>query len=60
MGVPVQQMLYPALSGTDVVIRMVFIAPNEPGNYRSAWQAYDEQGGPFGDPFFIDVVVVSE
>jgi hypothetical protein len=60
MGVPVQQMLYPALSGTDVVIRMVFIAPTEPGNYRSAWQAYDAQGTSFGDPFFIDIVVVGE
>ena len=57
MGVPVQQMLYPALSGTDVVIRMVFFAPVESGNHRSAWQAYDAQGDPFGDPFFIDIVV---
>ena len=57
MGLPVQQSLYPALSNTDIVIRMVFIAPNEPGNYRSAWQAYDPQDTPFGDPFFIDIVV---
>jgi hypothetical protein len=60
MGVPVQQMLYPALSETDVVIRMVFIAPNEPGSYRSAWQAYDAQGNLFGDPFFIDIVVIGD
>jgi len=57
MGLPVRQALYPALSTTDVVIRMVFIAPQEPGQYRSAWQAYDPQDNPFGDPFFIDVVV---
>lgn len=57
MGVPVQQALAPALSGSDTVIRMVFIAPEEPGNYRSAWQAYDPQDQPFGDPFFIDIVV---
>lgn len=57
MGVPVQQALIPALSGTQVVIRMVLIAPQEPGNYRSAWQAFDPQDNPFGDPFFIDIVV---
>jgi hypothetical protein len=57
MGVPVQQALIPALSGTEVVIRMNLIAPEEPGNYRSAWQAYDPQDNAFGDPFFIDLVV---
>ena len=57
MGVPVQQALIPALSGTEVVIRMNLIAPEEPGNYRSAWQAYDPQENAFGDPFFIDLVV---
>jgi hypothetical protein len=60
MGLPAQQALYPALSGIDIVIRMVFIAPDEPGNYRSAWQAYDPLGNSFGDPFFIDVVVPEE
>ena len=57
MGVPVRQALYPALSGTDAVIRMIFTAPDEPGAYRSAWQAYDPNGEIFGDPFFIDVVI---
>lgn len=57
MGVPVQQSLVPALSGTKTMIRMVFIAPEEPGNHRSAWQAYDPQENAFGDPFFIDIIV---
>lgn len=57
LGVPVTQALYPALSGVEVTIRMDFTAPQEPGAYRSAWQAYNAQGEPFGDPFFIDVVV---
>jgi len=57
MGVPVQQALIPALSGTEIVIRMNLIAPVEPGNHRSAWQAYDPQDNAFGDPFFIDLVV---
>jgi hypothetical protein len=57
MGVPSEQAIYPALSGTQAVIRMVFQAPEETGTYRSAWQAYDPQGVPFGDPIFIEVVV---
>jgi len=57
MGVPVQQALYPTTSGTEVVIRMIFTAPDEPGTYRSAWQAYNPQGDVFGDPFFIEVLV---
>jgi hypothetical protein len=57
MGVPVQQALIPALSGTEVVIRMVLIAPEKPGIYRSAWQAYDPKDNPFGDPFFIEIQV---
>ncbi len=30
------------------------------GTYRSAWQAYDPDGLPFGDPFFIEIEVVDE
>ena len=54
------QSLFPALSGTEAEIRMIFTAPAEPGSYRSAWQAFDSDGNPFGDPFFIDIVVVDE
>jgi hypothetical protein len=57
MGVPEEQALYPARAGSQAVIRINFIAPNEPGNYRSEWQAYDPQGVPFGDPIFIEIVV---
>ena len=60
MGVPVQQALVPALAGTQTMIRMIFTAPEEPGNYRSAWQVYDPDGNAFGDPFFIDIVVTEE
>ena len=58
MGVPATQALFPARSGLELTIRMNFIAPDEPGTYRSAWQAYDPDGVPFGDPFFIEIVVV--
>ncbi|MBE0695427.1 MAG: hypothetical protein IH586_00735 [Anaerolineaceae bacterium] len=52
-----EQALYPARSGTRAVIRFIFKAPLETGSYRSAWQAYDPNGEPFGDPFFIDIIV---
>ncbi len=58
MGVPPQQALFPARSGLEVTVRMNFIAPDEAGTYRSAWQAYDPDGVPFGDPFFIEVIVI--
>jgi hypothetical protein len=54
-----EQALYPARSGTEMVIRILFTAPSEAGTYRSAWQAFDPQGEPFGEPFFIEVVVTS-
>jgi len=60
MKAPNTQSLFPALSGTEAEIRMVFTAPEEPGAYRSAWQAFDPDGDPFGDSFFIDIVVVQE
>lgn len=52
-----EQALFPARSGTQVLIQIVFQAPGEPGTYRSAWQAYNPDGQPFGDPIFIDIVV---
>lgn len=52
-----QQALYPARSGMQATIRIVFTAPGESGGYRSAWQAYSPDGLPFGDPIFIDVQV---
>jgi hypothetical protein len=57
LGAPSEQALFPARSGTQATVRMFFTAPAEPGTYRSAWQAFDPQGEPFGDPFFVEVVV---
>lgn len=59
MGEPEEQALYPARSGSQAELRMVFDAPKEAGLYRSAWQAYNPRGEAFGDPFFIEVVVQS-
>ena len=52
-----EQALFPARSGTEAVIRLVFIAPEEPGQYRSAWQAVSPLGEPFGDPIYIEIIV---
>jgi hypothetical protein len=57
LGVPSEQSLYPARSSTQFTLQIIFTAPNEPGTYRSAWQAYDPQGQPFGDPFFVEILV---
>lgn len=57
MGASQEQALYPARSGAQATIRILFKAPNEPGTYRSAWQASNPQGEPFGDTIYIEIVV---
>jgi hypothetical protein len=57
MATQTEYALFPARSGTQVEIRILFTALQEPGVHRSAWQAYDPQGEIFGDPIFIEVVV---
>jgi len=57
MGVGTDQSLYPARSGAQVTIQIIYKAPDEPGIYRSAWQAHGPDDQPFGDPIFIEVVV---
>lgn len=57
LGAPVEQGLFPARSGARAMIRILFTAPQEAGTYHSAWQAYDPQGKPFGDSFFVEFVV---
>lgn len=52
-----EQTLYPARGGTELNIQIIFTAPNEPGIYESAWQAYDPQGNAFGDLFYLQVEV---
>lgn len=57
LGAASSQSLFPARSGTSAIIRILFTAPAEAGTYRSAWQAYNPQEEPFGDPFFIEIQV---
>jgi len=57
LGAEPEQALYPARAGTQSVIRILFTAPLEPGRYRSAWQAYSPLGEPFGELFYLEIVV---
>ncbi len=57
LGLPSEQALYPARSGAQFTLRIVFTAPTEAGPYRSAWQAFSPAGEPFGDPVFVDIIV---
>jgi hypothetical protein len=52
-----EQALFPARAGTNANIQILFQAPADPGKYRSAWQAYNPDGQPFGDPIYIDIIV---
>ncbi len=52
-----EQSLYPALAGAQVTLRIEFTAPAEAGDYVSEWQAFDPEGNPFGDSFFIKISV---
>lgn len=57
MGATQEQALYPARAKGEVILRIEFTAPAEPGAYRSSWQAYGPDSKPFGDPVFIDIIV---
>jgi hypothetical protein len=57
LGATVEQALYPARAGTQANIRILFISPQIAGEYVSEWQAFDANGLPFGDSFFIKIIV---
>ena len=57
LGSAEQQPLFPARAGSRAEIRILFTAPDETGPYRSAWQAHNPAGAPFGDPIYIDILV---
>ncbi len=57
LGAAADQALYPARAGTRVALRIVFTAPSEPGTYTTTWQAIAPDGTPFGDTFYMEIVV---
>ena len=60
MGAAAEQALYPARAGTQTVIHITFIAPEEPGTYSTAWQAFDPNGEPFGEAVFMEIIILPE
>ena len=59
LGAPEEIMLYPARAGTRATVQILFTAPFTDGVYESAWQAYDPDWNPFGDPIYIRITVAS-
>jgi len=57
LGVPVEMALFPARAGAQAELRIVFSAPTATGTYRSYWQAFDPDGQPFGDIFYMEIQV---
>jgi len=57
LGASPEQALYPARAGMQANLRIVFIAPLDAGEYYSEWQAFDANGVPFGEMFFIKIIV---
>jgi len=57
LGAESPQDLFPARSGSSLTIEIIFLAPDEPGNYRSVWQAYNPTENAFGDTFYVDFIV---
>jgi hypothetical protein len=57
LGAVEEQMLYPARAGSEAIIRILFVAPGEPGEYRSAWQAYTPDNQPYGDLIYMAILI---
>ena len=57
LGAEISQLLFPARAGSEVTVQIFFIAPATSGVYRSAWQAYDPEGLPFGETIYIEINV---
>ena len=57
LGAPEEAALYPARAGTQATIQIQFTAPFTEGVYESAWQAVAPDGGVFGDPIYMRIVV---
>ena len=51
------QSLTSSVPGSQVTISITFIAPTQPGEYKSTWQAFNPGGQSFGKFFYIDIIV---
>jgi hypothetical protein len=59
IGADTTQAIVPARNGTETVLRIEFIAPEEPGKYTGTWRAYSPDGEAFGQWLTIEIGVTS-
>ncbi|NJC97868.1 MAG: hypothetical protein FIB03_16285 [Anaerolineae bacterium] len=57
LGAPEEIALYPARSGTQATIQIIFTAPFTEGVYESSWQAFDPNGLAFGELIYLRILV---
>jgi hypothetical protein len=57
MDAELEQALFPARAGGQAQIQISFVAPAQTGINFSTWQAYTPDGQPFGDQFYLQIVV---
>ncbi len=54
---PTELALYPASAGSSAELRVELTAPDEPGEFISRWQAYSDEGVPFGQEIYLLVLI---
>lgn len=59
MGIEPTQALIPARNGTEAVVRIEFIAPQDSGRYEATWQAFGPDGEAFGEWLSVSIVVTT-
>jgi hypothetical protein len=58
LGAPSEVALYPARSGTEAILELSMVAPQDPGAYTGRWQARSPTAKLFGDRIFVTINVI--
>jgi hypothetical protein len=54
---PIELALFPAAAGSSAELKVELTAPEEPGEYISRWQAYSDEGIPFGQEIYLLIMI---